>query len=204
NPRFDALPDAAVEGRRLAADWGRRRDSRSRLYLGAQATRSALFEEFAKARVLHIASHAVSSSVFALNTGLVLTPVDGDPSAPEPADDGVLRAWEFLEAPRLRADVVVLSGCETGPGSEWIAMAEGSLDLSRFFLEAGAGAVLSASWRISDEATAEFMTGFHRSLSRGASPDQALNAAQAAMSGSRRWAHPFNWAAFRLVGLGDE
>lgn len=192
NAAFEELPDAAREGADIARVWG----TAARLFVGARATRSAVFEEFGRARILHVATHAVSNAAFALATGLV--------TAPEgPEDDGVLRAWELIHQTPLRADLVVLSGCETGPGTEWSAAGEGSFDLSRHFLEAGAGAVLSASWRISDEATAEFMITFHRELRKGSSPDAALRRAQAILAGTPRWAHPFNWAAFRLVGLGE-
>ncbi len=193
NPAYEELPDAAREGAQIAAGWG----GAARLYVGKAATRDTLFRELSRARVVHLATHAVSNVAFALATGLVVAP-DG------PDDDGLLRAWELIHYPPVRADLVVLSGCETGPGSEWFANGEGSFDLSRHFLEAGAGAVLAASWRISDEATAVFMTRFHEELRAGASPDTALQRTQAALSSSPRWAHPFNWAAFRLVGLGGD
>ncbi|MBL8111793.1 MAG: CHAT domain-containing protein, partial [Acidobacteria bacterium] len=193
HPSFDELPDAVAEARRIAAAWG----PGARLYSGRALTRGNLFHEFETARVLHIATHAVSNGALALGTGLVVTPEGA-------GDDGVLRAWELIHRSPLRADLVVLSGCETGPGSQWFAMGEGSFDLSRHFLEAGAGTVLSASWRISDDVTADFMTRFHDGLLRGLSADRALEAAQSEMSSTPRWAHPFHWAAFRLVGLGDD
>ena len=60
----------------------------------------------------------------------------------------------------LRADVVVLSGCATGDGSE--LRGEGVLGLTYGFLANGSHAVVASLWPIEDASTARFMNEFYR------------------------------------------
>ena len=108
--------------------------------------------------------------------------------------DGVLSAAD-IETQRLRAQLVVLSACETGrvPTS---AGDEG-LGLVRAFQLAGARDVVASLWAVDDEPTAHFMTAFYRHWAQGhGDVGQALQHARAAVRA--RWPHPFHWAAFNV------
>ena len=68
----------------------------------------------------------------------------------------------------IPADLVVLSGCETGRGK--IYQAEGIIGLTRAFMVAGAPRVLCSLWKVDDEATRALMTEFYALWSRRARP----------------------------------
>ena len=108
--------------------------------------------------------------------------------------DGFLGVADVYNA-RLSADLVVLSGCQTGLGQE--VRGEGLMGLTRAFLYAGAPRVIVSLWNVNDEATAELMATFYRGLLRdGKTPAAALTAAQREMRARKRWESPYYWAAF--------
>lgn len=164
----------------------------SRIYLGEQAT-----EEHAKAvgkdaRYLHFALHAFLDERFPLNSALVLT----IPSANEEGkENGLLQAWEVFEQVRLNADLVTLSGCETGLGQELTG--EGLIGLTQAFQYAGARSVVATLWRVDDYRTMKLMTRFYRELRAGVSKDEALRRAQLEMMET---GFVKDWAGFSLAG----
>lgn len=99
---------------------------------------------------------------------------------------------------RLKANLVVLSGCETGlsrvtAGDELIGMISA-------FLQAGSASVLASRWRVDDRLTAELMRRFYGRLTAHGRKAAALREAQAEMAG--QGLHPMFWAAFTLAGHG--
>lgn len=167
----------------------------ARAYLGAEAT-----EERAKAlgqgvRYLHFAVHGLLDEQFPLNSALALA----IPERPaEGQDNGLLQAWEIFEHVRIDADLVTLSACDTALGKEMGG--EGLIGLTRAFQYAGARSVLASLWSVADTSTGELMTGLYGYLKSGSTKDEALRAAQLDLIRSRRFAHPFHWAAFTLTG----
>jgi CHAT domain-containing protein len=69
---------------------------------------------------------------------------------------------------------------------------------------AGARSTVTAAWAIPDEATAALMVDFHRHLTAGVDPAEALRRAQEAAIASADRAHPWYWAAFALHGATGE
>ena len=59
---------------------------------------------------------------------------------------------------------------------------------------------LVSLWSVADESTAYLMSRFYRYLKAGKTKDAALRAAQLDLIRSRRFFHPFHWAAFTLTG----
>jgi CHAT domain-containing protein len=99
----------------------------------------------------------------------------------------------------LRADLVVLSACETGLGRD--IRGEGLIGLTRGFMYAGAPRVVVSLWSVSDRATAGLMTGFYEQmLKSGKPPAAALRSAQLAMLKQPATQNPFYWAAFVVQG----
>ena len=116
-------------------------------------------------------------------------------------NDGLLTVGEVLDdnTLRLRAELVVLSACQTGLGD--LKQAEGTVGLQRAFLAKGARSVLVSLWSVSDEATAVLMDGFYAHWLRDTdrpSKAEALRRAQDAVRA--RWPEPRYWAAFQVVG----
>ena len=167
--------------------------------LGPDATEPVVCRGLAGAGVVHIASHGFkATNIIGLphQEGVWLARSASDTSTIAP-HDGILQAWELGSRVRTNADLVVYSTCESGR-SWWGAMAVS--EFTRRTLLAGARAVLSAQWPISDEGTTPFMITFHTSLRAGAAKDEALRDAIAAQLTHPRFAHPFYWAGFRLTG----
>jgi CHAT domain-containing protein/tetratricopeptide (TPR) repeat protein len=145
-------------------------------------------------RLVHFATHGILNTRHPDLSGVVLSLVDRQGRE----RDGFLRLRDVYNL-RLDADVVVLSGCQTGLGKE--LRGEGLLGLTRGFMYAGARSVLASLWRVDDESTAELMKRFYRAmLKEGRRPAAALRIAQLELSHDRRWSAPFYWAGFVLQG----
>lgn len=127
------------------------------------------------------------------------------------AGDGRLTLDEVYRL-RLRTDIVVLSACRTGSGQ---VSSDGIVGLTRAFFYAGSPSVMATFWDITDEATANLMTGFYRRYASTHAKSASLRAAQLALladlragrvtvaAGGRRVTlpeHPLLWAGFFLSG----
>lgn len=104
----------------------------------------------------------------------------------------------FLRGVRFKADLVVLSACETGLGGE--TKNEGIVGLTRALQYAGARSVVVSLWEIADESTARLMVELYRQRKAGKSKDEALRQAQLTLLRSKTNADPFYWAPFVLAG----
>ncbi len=166
--------------------------------LGLDATETSAKLEAKDADIIHLASHGWMDEAMGLSSGLALTQPEALGRKPTAEDDGLLQAWEIFEHVRLKADLVVLSACQTGLGED--VRGEGLVGLTRAFLYAGARSVMVSLWDVSDGATAEFMKEFYRQLRDGTTKDAALQRAMIAMQGNPAHRHPFYWAPFILVG----
>ena len=98
----------------------------------------------------------------------------------------------------VRADLAVLSACESGLGR--IIAGENMMAFNRSFLLAGAKNILSTRWRIDDASSSEFMIEFYRQYLDRGSYAAALRAAKLKLLSDPKTAAPRHWAAFGLVG----
>ena len=96
----------------------------------------------------------------------------------------------------LNAELVTLSGC--GTGLNVVVGGDELMGLNRGLLYAGAQGVLLTLWDVNDQSTAEFMQLFYQRL--GKDRNKALALQHAMAETRRRYAHPFYWAPFVLVG----
>jgi CHAT domain-containing protein len=127
------------------------------------------FEDLA---VLHFATHASARQDSPEQSALYLSEYAPDGTR---IGDSRITAGQIAQA-GLHADVVVLSGCATGDGSE--LRGEGVLGLTYGFLANGSGAVIASLWPIEDASTARFMKEFYGAYRASAQPAEALRAAQ--------------------------
>lgn len=185
------LPFSREEVTAIAAAYG----ERSRVFLGAEATEEHAKSVIPSAGYIHFATHAFVDERFPLNSGLALTipekPLQGQ-------ENGLLQAWEIFEQVRLDADLVVLSACQTGLGTE--LGGEGLLGLTRALQYAGARSIIASLWNVDDLKTSQLMKSLYSQLQKGKSKDEALRAAQLELLRSHSASHPFFWAAFSLIG----
>ncbi len=174
-------PKIATEAHRVAEALGCERP-----LIGAKATAARVTEAAREARIVHLACHGRFSAAAPLGSGLKLA-------------DGWLTVGDIYLM-RLCADLVVLSGCETGKnviraGDELVGLLSG-------FFAAGARSLLASLWRVNDESTSEFMCIFYGLLNNaqreGMSIAVAVGEAQRRLLDRHR--HPALWAPFVLVG----
>jgi CHAT domain-containing protein len=142
---------------------------------------------------VHVATHGLLNAERPQFTGVVLSLV-GNKSG-----DGFVRTDEIFNL-NLGSPLVMLSACETGLGKE--KRGEGVIGLTRAFMYAGAPTVGVSLWSVADKSTADLMTDFYKRLlaTPDASPSASLRAAQIAMIDGKRFAPPFFWSPFVLVG----
>lgn len=141
-------------------------------------------------RILHFACHGLVSENFPQRSCLVFSLRAGT------REDGFLTVREIYNL-KLKAELVVLSACETSRGA--MEKVEGIIGLPRAFLLSGSQAVVSSLWSVNDRATQELMKEFYQFLLAGDSKDEALRKAKLKMIHSGK-SHPYYWAAFILTG----
>ncbi|MDH4058538.1 MAG: CHAT domain-containing protein, partial [Cyclobacteriaceae bacterium] len=93
-----------------------------------------------------------------------------------------------------------LSACETGLGK--ISRGEGVIGLSRALVYAGARSIIVSFWSVADESTSQLMSDFYSHLLSGQTNDfsGALRAAKLNMIRQPKYAAPYFWAPFVILG----
>jgi CHAT domain-containing protein len=199
------LPATQQEATEIAALYG------SESLLQEHATEAALRQRIATADIVHLATHGFLHPARAMSSGILLTPGEArdtvtaeahspgrDAATRATDDDGILQAWEIYSQLNLKAELVVLSACETGRGEN--VWGEGIVGLTRAFQYAGARSVLATQWQVSDASSGRLMVAFHRGLQAGIDKDDALRRAMETVRQNPATSHPYHWSAFFLTG----
>jgi CHAT domain-containing protein/lipopolysaccharide biosynthesis regulator YciM len=192
--KLDSLPEAEMEVKALGQLYGK---ARSKVYIGPEAREDRLKAEATQARVLHFATHGILNNASPMYSHLVLA--QGDTN-----EDGLLEAWELMRLD-LKADLAVLSACETARGR--FGVGEGMIGLSWALFVAGVPATVVSQWKVESASTRDLMLNFHRRL-RGPSAavkptySEALRQSALRLMKNPQTSHPFYWAGFVLVGDG--
>ena len=197
-PLHDTAEEVSTVARALGGDAGS-------VLLGANADEADLrAHALDQYRVLYFATHGLLPGELHCQAepGLVLSP-PAKPAA-NTDTDGLLESSE-IAALRLNADLVVLSACNTAAAGGG-RLGGGALEgLADAFFNAGARSVLATHWEVPSVATTRLMTGVFQRYGqypmRGLA--EALRQSQLALIAAPATAHPFNWAAFTLIGTGD-
>lgn len=148
--------------------------------------------DLAQFKYLHFATHGIVNESKPELSRIFLTP--------DATDDGNLYSGEIYSL-GINADLVTLSACETGLGQ--IAKGEGIVGLSRALMYAGAKNLIVSLWQVSDSSTAELMIDFYRQhLHHSQNPyfSDDLQKAKLNLIASGKFANPYYWAPFILVG----
>jgi CHAT domain-containing protein/tetratricopeptide (TPR) repeat protein len=194
-----AFPPLPYSGQEAAAILALAPAGKAALVRGREARREVVLgSPLRDYRVLHFATHNsfVAGDPGAPGGGrLVLAQVDG---SGRPVADGFLHLADIYQL-SLKADLVVLSACQSALGRE--VKGEGLVGMTRGFFYAGAERVLVSLWNVNDRVTVDLMEHFYRGMLRqGLSPAAALRAAQDAIRRQERWRSPYYWAGFALQG----
>lgn len=111
--------------------------------------------------------------------------------------ENLLFVRELYNVP-LKAEMVVLSACETALGE--LQEGEGIISLARAFAYAGANSIITTLWQVSDQKSAELVTAFYQFLAEGNTKDAALWQAKNRLIEQGFTAHPYYWAGFIPIG----
>jgi CHAT domain-containing protein len=200
------IPEAEQEVTSIAAIYGQ---ARSKVLVGADARESLVKAEAPRCRILHFATHGKLDDASPMYSHLLLAaPPPGlsmKPGSITPDsnarstdyDDGLLEAWEVMQM-ELKADLVVLSACETARGRP--GAGEGVVGMSWAFFVAGAPAIVVSQWKIDSDTSTSLMVDFHRNFKANMNKPEALRQAALKLLHTEQYRHPFYWAPFIVVG----
>ena len=163
--------------------------------IGSEATEAAIKQHLSDAGLIHFATHGLLEYGGPRENGTRDTP-GAIALAPGAGEDGLLTTRE-IQNMNLKANLVVLSACDTGRGR---ITGDGVIGLSRSFITAGVPSIVVSLWQVPDAPTADLMTEFYNQLSQGQEKAQALR--QAMLITMQQNPDPKNWAAFTLIGNG--
>jgi CHAT domain-containing protein len=188
--RLDPLPDAEAQVRQIAPLYASRT-----VLIGPDAKETTWKAEAPRHSVLHLATHGVLDDASPMHSFLLLSQ-----AARDAGEDGVLEAWEVMDLP-LRADVVVLSACETARGR--VSSGEGVTGLMWSFFVAGAPTLVVSQWKVESSSSTAQMVAFHRAWrggTTGVSKGRAVQQSMRALLETPEYAHPFYWAGYIVAG----
>jgi CHAT domain-containing protein/Tfp pilus assembly protein PilF len=161
----------------------------SRVLLHQEASLSSLMTHLKDYRIIHLSTHASA----------------GNPQNQYPwiaLSDTQLYLPQIYASP-LRADLVVLSACESSDGPYQIG--EGPMSLARGFQYAGAPSTVASLWQVNEASTTLLMRYFYQYLEEGFEKDEALQKAKLDFLESVPPVQksPYYWAAFVQFGQND-
>lgn len=144
--------------------------------------------------VIHLAMHGIVN-IQNPHKSLLLFAVD----SAQAEDESKLFAYEIHNM-SLKADLIVLSACETGFGK--VVRGEGVLSLARAFMYAGVPSVVTTLWKVNDYTSATLMTYFYENLAVGMSKPEALRQAKLKYlkQSDKVSGHPAFWGSFITIG----
>jgi CHAT domain-containing protein len=188
--RYVRQPFATRAAQGLGEDLG------AHVMLGMDANESGFRKLAGKYGILHLGTHAEMNATNPMYSRLVLSKQGESGGADE---DGYLHAYEIYELD-LRAQLAVLTACETGTGQN--EAGEGVRSLGYGFAYAGCPSLVMSLWNIDEKVSSQIITRFYELLAQGVPKHQALRNAKlehlAAAQGELSL--PYYWAGLVLVG----
>ncbi|GJH08023.1 CHAT domain-containing protein [Caballeronia novacaledonica] len=191
NPRIGPeyeLPSAEAEVRAIGPLF-----ARNETFLRSDVTRKAFDDNAPAGRIVHVATHAQADTIDPLHSRVLLAPSSQPADGPDP-----LLAADIYNLKLDTVALVTLSACETALGR--VGRGDEIMGFTRAFFYAGASALLVSMWPVADESTELTMRTFYGSLTKGEQAIDAMRDAQLAVLANSRFAHPFYWAPFDLMG----
>ncbi len=218
--QLEDLPNAKKEAESVS-ELFKRNGYKPNLLVDNQATESRVTDRMRKAKVIHLATHGIldaesetsdrptssqNSSAWmepilrayfpARPTGAVVLASSGSGTN----ENGFLTSDEIFQM-KLKADLVILSACNTGRGP----LTPGGVVGLPFSLSiAGVPSIIVSLWAVPDDSTAQLMTKFYEYyLANPNDKAQAMRQAMLYMMRNGYQDSPLDWAAFTLVGTSN-
>lgn len=180
---YDGLPAAKQEVERLLSVM-----PQTTALLNQDFTPASTLAAAQDKQIVHLATHAKFLPGQPESSFILF----GDGSAVNLRDVG---EWQLPNV-----ELVVFSACQTATSVE----GEGKelLGLGYQVQQTGAGSAIASLWTVDDTSTAVLMNQFYIALSQGKTKAAALQQAQQALIETDSFGHPYDWAAFILIGNG--
>ncbi len=162
-------------------------------FTGVGATEERFKEKAGDFGIIHLGTHTEINNLSPLLSRLVLS------KSAEGQEDGYLHAFEIYNLP-LRAELAVLTACETGIGKR--VGSEGVMSLAHSFAYAGVPSIVMSLWQIDEKTSAEIIENFYAELAEGLPKNVALRNAklQYLESHGDDLSAPYYWSGLVLIG----
>lgn len=161
-------------------------------FMGPTANRAVFDSLAASYSAIHLATHVILNHQQPERTHFLLVDKNNNTD---------LYYADELYKHHFNAELVVLSGCETGSGK--IERGEGVASLGKAFAQNGCPNLAMSLWPVDDGATAQVLELFYQHLSAGKQKGEALRLAKLDYlenCSNDNLAHPFRWAGFIYYG----
>jgi CHAT domain-containing protein len=167
----------------------------ARKYFSAAATKQQFLKEYRNYDILHLATHASLGNDSSSNW------IQFYPNQASFSPDR-LYVHEVYNLHLEKNGLVILSACESGAGLA--VSGEGLLSLSRAFMYAGAGGIISTLYKTDDRVTAFLMKRLYFHMERGLDPAEALQKSKIDLLETNdlnpRLKTPNYWSNFVYIG----
>ena len=183
-------PKMSLPGAQREVETIRTLFAESETYFEKYATRERLLKGTGQSSIIHVAAHASVDPVDPLFSKIYL--------AKGAEAGGNVEARDVYAMKLDGVSLVAISACESGLGK--VSRGDEIWGFTRSFLSAGAPALVASLWPVADDATEKLMKSFYAEISKGTERRRALQVAQIEVMGDSRFAAPYFWAAFNLVG----
>jgi len=162
-------------------------------YMKGKASKLNFMQNAGNYDILHLAMHTILNDTLPLYSKMVFS---ADSTG---KNERTLNTYEIYNL-KLKSDMVVLSGCNTGAGK--LQKGEGVMSLARGFFYAGCPSIIMTLWNVEDISSSTMMIEFYRNLKNGFSKDEALRKAKVSyISGADPLkAHPYFWLGYVSIG----
>jgi CHAT domain-containing protein len=164
----------------------------SKTFIGASATEDNFVKYAPNFRILHLSMHAESNAKNPAFSQFIFSQNDTLSSHNR-------LFMNELQNQKLKADLVVLSACETGFGT--LSKGEGVMSFARTFAAIGVPTSVVSLWKIPSGATENVLTKFYTYLNQRQSVVQSLRQSKLDYLQTAALNSPYYWAG--LIPVGD-
>ncbi len=194
-PENDAEDFSTLEGAVEEVQYIQQIFPEATLFLDDKATESNFKTHAKDADILHLATHGKANVENPFFSNFTFS------QGHDQENDGTLYQYEIYSTP-LKAQLLVLSACESGIGKDYPG--EGNYSLARSFVYAGCQSVLMSLWSINDFVTSELVQDFYHHLyqTRHITSSIRMTKVDYLAEADETTAHPQRWAA--LIAMGNE
>lgn len=163
----------------------------STILTGFDATEPQVIRVTPQNQVLHLATHCKLDRDSPWDSYISLAQTD--------STDGHWTMSEISGQSWDKMQLVTLSACETALGGDRPGLEFQSMAKAFSIAMEGPPSIIATLWPVADESTKELMVTFYEDL-KDNPKSEALRLAQQKLIHSDKYAHPFFWAPFILIG----